>query len=1188
MKKSGKYQPLTQWLHWDDLALVPKSMTDNRPTIPSRYAHQISIFGQAWQNKVMSQKVFLVGAGALGCEYMKELALMGVGCRGGHVTVTDMDSIEASNLTRQFLFRAKHIDAQKSAVAAEVVTVMNPEFNVTALTGENNDAKGMVAPSTEHVFTDAFWEDKDLIWNALDNVAARQYVDKKCLWHGKPLLESGTLSTQCNSEVFLPFKTMSYSDGVDEEPDAIAMCTVRNFPHLPLHCIEWAKVDFENTFVKSMQMYNQFVKDKAEFFKMVDQLEDPGDILQPVRSLVELQLKFAGKTIAFEQCVDIAFRTFCAQFRHRILDLVHTFPEDHVSKSGKKFWSGHKRFPQVAEWSLKNEMAIMYLFASANLYAFALKIKGIERENIAKFKGMLEKYNLKAPDYKPNKVAVEEDEGEGKKDKDKDAGGAAALTRTFLSDAPTEKLQEVQVTKFEKDDDKNFHIDYMTHAANLRAWNYNIAASTRQTVRVTAGKILPALVTTTAMITGLQCLEFCKYMMGLQYLDQSAFRNWNINLGTSTFNSFDSSDPPAIRHGLPPYGNQRESDLVHYEKKVVNNIEERILVKHKAYPPGWTNWDHLVCDAGNLTGPQFAEWMEKFLGYGLKTEMVYSAGFSLWDATEAKDSLASRVPLANLYAHMISSGAKKQGRAINRVKKIVQRLNDDPKSGVRLEAIGGNAYNLVATLSGPANTPYTGGEFHISVKLPFEYPNKAPTVRFLTKIYHVNIDENGVPCPGQFALDVWTPSTTLEVLFNNIRGKLADPDDESPLYTPIGSAKHDTDEAAYDAAAAKWTQLYAAPGIAAPADDSAAEEVTEESLLAVDLKVIGRDYLVLESVQLDEKTGKPCGGYFSDPEGNVADLPRIKFVFTGAAAKADTDTAVEETLESVEIEAGAYRDSLIAFAAEADSENPIQDVTNVYKLEPQRAARYSKIADMGALKADGSNAVCLVGKDEYDETAEMILRLDDDGKPVEVCQAEDSIMMECTNLHGFPEYRFPGTEWRVSTAGKDALVQWRNVKFKDYETNIKKCPPNCLAGLGKMLHLGPVTNLYGLANDPMFPMTEEEKVKWTVVPKDNPKNKTFLPLQLNGLRCFNPVSRSYEALDMRLGGAPPADKEEEWFAGVVRHLKTNFQGGPAADQFFLDINENDLLCPRFMKSIEESGTNKWTDLVFKTKGMLKK
>jgi len=138
-----------------------------------------------------------------------------------------------------------------------------------------------------------------------------------------------------------------------------------------------------------------------------------------------------------------------------------------------------------------------------------------------------------------------------------------------------------------------------------------------------------------------------------------------------------------------------------------------------------------------------------------------------------------------------------------------------------------------------------------------------------------------------------------------------------------------------------------------------------------------------------------------------------------------------------------------------------------------------------------------------------------------------------------------------------------------------------------MLHLGPITKLFGRADDTMFPMTEEEKKQYTVVPDDGGKN-TLLPLQLNGLRSFDPVTRTYNAIDMRLGGAPPADKEEEWFAGVVRHLKSNFHGGPALDQTILDLYEKDLLCDRFMKAIKECGPNKWSDLVFKTKGVLKK
>merc|ERR1711934_172011 len=153
-------------------------------------------------------------------------------------------------------------------------------------------------------------------------------------------------------------------------------------------------------------------------------------------------------------------------------------------------------------------------------------------------------------------------------------------------------------------------------------------------------------------------------------------------------------------------------------------------------------------------------------------------------------------------------------------------------------------------------------------------------------------------------------------------------------------------------------------------------------------------------------------------------------------------------------------------------------------------------------------------------------------------------------------------------------VQWRDIKFKDYEKAIKKCPPECLAGLGRMLHLGPITKLFGRADDSMFPMTEEEKVQWTV-----------LPLQLAGLRSFDPVTRTYNAIDMRLGGAPPAE-EEEWFAGVVRHLKSNVDGAPARDQTVLNLYETDLLCERFLKAIKECGPNKWSELVFKTKGVM--
>lgn len=284
---------------------------------------------------------------------------------------------------------------------------------------------------------------------------------------------------------------------------------------------------------------------------------------------------------------------------------------------------------------------------------------------------------------------------------------------------------------------------------------------------------------------------------------------------------------------------------------------------------------------------------------------------------------------------------------------------------------------------------------------------------------------------------------------------------------------------------------------------------------------------------------------------------------------------------------GQMFDAVVEFAGNFESENAMATVTHVYKLEPARAARYARMEGVDGMKPDGSNAVCAVGTDEYDELTEMVVRLNDDGKPVGAWQIEDAIMMETMNLHSFPEFQFAADgPWEMSTAGADSLQQWRDSSFKLYEKSLRQTPPECLASLGRMLHLGPVTQLYGSANDTLFPMAEAEKKDWTVTRGDG--KKTYLPRRLNGLRTWDVKARCYTPVDMRLKGAPSPADEEAWFVAVVKHLKSNFQGSPACDQTFLEQNERDLLCKTFKDAVDSAGANKWTDLVFATKGEVQK
>jgi ubiquitin-activating enzyme E1 len=112
-----------------------------------RYDSQIAVFGRSVQANLSKLRTFLVGAGALGCEFLKNFALMGIAASDapphptsrndvsthGCVTVTDDDTIEKSNLSRQFLFRDWDIGGFKAAVAGAAAKNINPAFQARLL-----------------------------------------------------------------------------------------------------------------------------------------------------------------------------------------------------------------------------------------------------------------------------------------------------------------------------------------------------------------------------------------------------------------------------------------------------------------------------------------------------------------------------------------------------------------------------------------------------------------------------------------------------------------------------------------------------------------------------------------------------------------------------------------------------------------------------------------------------------------------------------------------------------------------------------------------------------------------------------------------------------------------------------------------------------------------------------------------
>ena len=129
---SGKFIPIFQWLYFDALECLPEDcpVVTEESCAPTnfRYDGQVAVFGKEFQQKLAKQKWFVVGAGAIGCELLKNLALLDRGCNQaeeGEVIVTDMDMIEKNNLNRRSLFRTWDINKHKVVTAVAAVQAMN-------------------------------------------------------------------------------------------------------------------------------------------------------------------------------------------------------------------------------------------------------------------------------------------------------------------------------------------------------------------------------------------------------------------------------------------------------------------------------------------------------------------------------------------------------------------------------------------------------------------------------------------------------------------------------------------------------------------------------------------------------------------------------------------------------------------------------------------------------------------------------------------------------------------------------------------------------------------------------------------------------------------------------------------------------------------------------------------------------
>tara|TARA_B110000211_G_C14084595_1_gene556098 strand:- start:2075 stop:4090 length:2016 start_codon:yes stop_codon:yes gene_type:complete len=497
VKLTGKYTPIDQCILFNYSDLI--DTTDMYRGDCALYDLG-RLFSKRTIKRIKTLNAFMIGCGALGCEISKNMALMGFSqTNKSSLTITDMDTIELSNLSRQFLFQPEDINSYKSETIKAKLGTYCPRMNITSLTKQ-------VCAGHSSEFAFKFWKKKDIVINALDNVKARRYVDSKCVLLDIPLFESGTLGTKGNVQAIIPYKTATYSEIEDSPEEGIPMCTVRNFPNNLNHCIEWSLGMFDTLFNRTVLDIQLYLSDGAALIKSMHSLETESLRAERYQNLYYMLHALMSNKLDSLYMLGVYIHSHYIQ--DPISEILHTHPVDSLN-GDQPFWSGNKLKPAHVPPStmLTSEF---YNHLSSILRAIKCDVAF-------------------PPLYESDIVHS---------------------TKTSISDIYNyiDSMCEYNIhttanvceccSPLTYDKDNDVHLNIMAEITNTRAMSYTIAKGSRLDIKLASGKVIPALSTTTSVISGFVVLDILKYIKGIP-----KYTEININIANNIYNIYSAFRP---------------------------------------------------------------------------------------------------------------------------------------------------------------------------------------------------------------------------------------------------------------------------------------------------------------------------------------------------------------------------------------------------------------------------------------------------------------------------------------------------------------------------------------------------------------------------------------------------------------------------------------------------------------------
>ena len=550
---SGLYNPVKQFLLYDCDEILPGAH-EHKSKETGKVSGMSYILGKKLSKKLSSQKVFVVGSGAIGCELLKNLAAMGVGTnkkKGGCIIVTDMDTIEKSNLSRQLLFRDGDVGKFKSIAAEESMQRLNPKVKMNIHTCKvGDDAKGTY-------FDDKFWSDGvDVILNALDNVEARLFIDSQCVANQKALVDAGTLGAKGNVQVVVPRQSESYASSSDPPEPTIPVCTLKNFPYEISHTIQWGRDLFDGLFNRRPVQVNEHRQSlstmkPSDFAKsLFDKLGEDTSIAV-AKELADDCITFDRKDENYVENLKSASLAWACDlastlFYDSMNTLLKQHPLDSLDDDDKPFWSGTRKAPTPLSYLNDEDSQLDADTVNSNIVDFVRYAARLRMETYGK-----DKLPCSFISEEEATLSLQELSANGKDHADEENSEDSFQKRITEKIKAAKNIssmitEDLTIAEFEKDDDSNGHVAFVTAASNLRAISYGIAPVDAMETRRVAGRIVPAMITTTAFVSALSCIELVKLT---QQAKLHSHRNAFINLALPFF-AFTSPLPAEEVEGL--------------------------------------------------------------------------------------------------------------------------------------------------------------------------------------------------------------------------------------------------------------------------------------------------------------------------------------------------------------------------------------------------------------------------------------------------------------------------------------------------------------------------------------------------------------------------------------------------------------------------------------------------------------